>query len=344
MEEIRLGVIGGGAIAQVIHLPILKRMAGVKVAALSDMDRQKLEILGRQHGIAKLYPSSDDLLKDPEIDAVDICTSTDTHFDIAMKAVEAGKDVLIEKPPTVNLDQCEALAKAAEEKGRIVLAAMNNRFRSDFMMLKSYLMEKQLGEIFYINAAWHKREPSTRSRTDSRSQLRRGVMLDLGIVLVDLSLWLLNFPKVSAVNSAFFSHRLKSAARRDSASAGKTEDTALITLRTKTGAMIRLDASWGLQQPDEQFRVEVYGTSGTATLSPLILHHKVKDELVSLTSVQSSKFENVFKKSYEAELASFVRYLTGVKSDVPTISQMCQVMKVVDASYASAKRENAVKV
>ncbi len=344
MQEIRLGVIGGGAIAQVIHLPLLKKMSGVKVTALSEMDQQRLQTLGRQHSIPKLYPSADDLLKDPEIDAVDICTSTDSHFEIALNAINAGKNVFIEKPPTVNFSQCETLAKAADEKGRIVLAAMNNRFRTDFMMLKSYVSDKQLGDVFYINAAWHKREPSTKMHIDTRSQIRRGVMLDLGIVLIDLSLWLLNFPKISAINSAFFSQRSKSGARRNSFFNGKVEDTALVTIRTKEGAMIRLDASWGLQQPDELFHLEVYGTNGTATLSPLVLHHRVKDELVSLTPVQNSKFENVFKKSYEAELTNFIRYLTGVKSDVPTINQMCQVMKVVDASYASAKRENAVKV
>jgi predicted dehydrogenase len=333
MSEIRLGVIGGGAIAQVIHLPLLNKMSGVKVAALSELDNQRLQILGQQHDIQKLYPAFEDLLKDPEIDAVDICTSTDSHFEIALAALNAGKNVLIEKPPTINHNQCETLAKTAEEKGKVVLVAMNNRFRTDFMMLKSYLSDKQLGEIFYINAAWHKKEPSTKMHLDSRSQTRRGVMLDLGIVLVDLALWLLNFPKISAVNAAFFSRRFK-----------KIEDTALVTMRTNGGAMIRLDASWGLQQPDESFHFEIYGTNGTATLSPLILHHRVKDELVSLTPVQNSKFENVFKRSYEAELTNFIRSLTGMKSEVPTISEMCHVMKMVDASYTSAKRENAVKV
>ena len=341
---IKLGVIGGGAIAQVIHLPLLKKINGVKVTALADVDRQKLQILGHQHGIPKLYSNPDDLLNDPEIDAVDICTSTDSHFDIAMRAINAGKNVLVEKPPTVDYSQCEVLAKTAEEKGRIVLAAMNNRFRTDFMMLKSYITDRQLGDVFYINAAWHKREPSTKMHTDSRSIVRRGVMLDLGIVLIDLAMWLLNFPKISAVNSAFFSQRSKSTTRRDLGPNGKVEDTALVTIRTKEGAMVRMDASWWLQEPNERFHLEVYGTNGTATLSPLVLHHKVKDELVSLTPVQNSKFENVFKRSYETELANFVRYLTGVESDVPTMTQMCQVMKIVDASYASAKRGNAVKV
>lgn len=344
MADIRLGVIGGGAIAQVIHLPLLKKISGVKVVALSELDNQRLQILGRQHGITKLYSTTDDLLRDPEIDAVDICTSTDSHFEIALKALNAGKNVLIEKPPTVNHSQCETLAKTAEEKGRVVLAAMNNRFRTDFMMLKSYIIDKQLGEIFYLNAAWHKREPSTKMQIDSKPQTRRGVMLDLGVVLIDLALWLLNFPKINNVNAAFFSRRSKSVAKRDPTHAGRVEDTALVTMRTKGGAMIRLDASWGLQQPEESFRFEIYGTDGTATLSPLILHHRVKDKLVSLTPIQNSKFENVFKRSYETELANFVRYLTGVKLDMPTISQMCQVMKVVDTSYSSAKRENAVKL
>lgn len=333
MEEIKLGVIGGGAIAQIIHLPLLKKLDGVKVIALAEQDNQKLQILGQQHGIQKLYHNTADLLADPEIDAVDICTTSDTHFDIALKALNAGKNVLIEKPPTINYSECETLAKTAEEKGKVVLAAMNNRFRADFMMLKSYLLEKQLGDVFYVNAAWHKQEPSTKMHLSSNPQSRRGVTLDLGIVLIDLALWLLNFPKVIAVNSALFSRRFK-----------KIEDTALITLRTKNGAMIRLDASWGLQQPDESFKFELYGTNGSATLNPLILHHRVKDELVSLTPIQNSKFENVFKRSYETELSNFVRFLTGVKSDMPTITQMCQVMKVVDAAYASAKREGAVKL
>lgn len=333
MEDIRLGVIGGGAIAQIIHLPLLKKLSGVKVVALSEQDNQKLQILGRQHGIAKLYPTFDELLKDPEVDVVDICTTTDTHFDIALRALNAGKNVLIEKPPTMNHGECETLAKAAEEKHKVVLAAMNNRFRTDFRMLKSYLSDKQLGEVFYINAAWHKQEPSTKMHLNSKPQLRRGVMLDLGIVLADLALWLLNFPKINGVNAAFFSRRFK-----------KVEDTALVTMRTNAGAMIRLDASWGLQQPDESFRFEVYGTNGTATLNPLLLHHRVKDELVSLTPIQNSKFENVFKRSYETELANFVRFLTGVKSDVPTIAQMCQVMKIVDTAYTSANRGSAIKL
>ncbi|MCL5267759.1 MAG: Gfo/Idh/MocA family oxidoreductase [Bacteroidetes bacterium] len=333
MEDIRLGVIGGGAIAQVIHLPLLKKISGVKVVALSELDNQRLQILGTQHNISRLYPTPEKLLEDPDIDAVDICTSSESHFQIALNALNAGKNVLIEKPPTISNGECEMLAKVAAEKNKVVLAAMNNRFRADFMMLKSYMIDKQLGDVFYINAAWHKKEPSTKVRVNSKSDSSRGVMLDLGIVLIDLSLWLLDFPKINGVNAAFFSRRFK-----------KVEDTALVTMRTSSGAMIRLDSSWGLQQPDESFKFEVYGTNGTATLSPLLLHHRVKDELVSLTPVQNSKFENVFKRSYETELTNFVRFLTGVKTDVPTINQMCHVMKIVDASYSSAKRESAVKL
>ncbi len=333
MEDIRLGVIGGGAVAQIIHLPLLKKISGVQVVAMSEQDRQKLQTLGKQHGIPKLYHTPAELLNDPEIDAVDICTSTDSHFDIATAALNAGKNVLIEKPPTTNSEQCEALARLADEKGKLVLAAMNNRFRADFMMLKSYLNDKQLGDVFYISAAWHKYEPSTKMHLDSASQSRRGVMLDLGVVLIDLSLWLLEFPQISGVNAAFFSHRYKGA-----------EDSALVTLRTKKGGMIRLDASWGMQQPEESFRFEVYGTRGTATMNPLLLHRRIDDQLVTLTPTQNSKFENVFKRSYETELTNFVRFLRGVKADMPTIGQMCKVMEIVDASYLSAKRENALRL
>ncbi len=333
MGDIRLGIVGGGAVAQVIHLPLLRKITGVKVAALADQDGRKLQALGKQHGIDSLYEKYGDLINDPDIDVVDVCTNSESHFGIALDAINAGKNVMIEKPPTMDEAQAQVLAKTASANGKIVLAGMNNRFRADFMMLKSYISEKQLGEVFYINAAWHKQEPSTRMHIDSKPQSRRGVMLDLGVVLIDLALWLLDFPGIKGVNAALFSRRYKN-----------MEDTALVTIRTSAGSMIRLDASWGLQQPDESFRFEVFGTNGTATTTPLILHSRMKDKLVSLTPVQNSKFENVFKRSYETELANFVRFLTGVQLDVPTIAQMCHVMKVVDAAYLSAKRENAVKL
>lgn len=333
MEDIRLGVIGGGAVAQIIHLPLLKKISGVKVIALVEQDRQRLQTLGKQHGIARLYHTPAELLSDPDVETVDICTSTDSHFEIATAALNAGKNVLVEKPPTANHEECEALAKLADEKGKLVLAAMNNRFRADFMMLKSYLNDKQLGDVFYISAAWHKYEPSTKMQPESATKSRRGVMLDLGVVLIDLSLWLLGFPEISGVNAAFFSHRYKG-----------VEDSALVTMRTKQGGMIRLDASWGMQQPEESFRFEVYGTRGTATMNPLLLHRRIDEELVTLTPTQNSKFENVFKRSYETELTNFVRFLRGVKADMPTIGQMCKVMNIVDASYVSARRESALKL
>lgn len=334
MASVKIGVIGAGAIAQIVHLPVLKKTPGAELVAIAEHDSQRLQIIGKQYGIPNLYQNYSDLLKNEEVEVVDICTSTETHYQIALEALKAGKNIIIEKPPTVTLAECKELAEAAEKSRKIILAGMNNRFRSDFMMLKSYIYDNQLGDIFYINAAWHKEEPSTRMKLNGSSkQSRRGVVLDLGIVLIDLAAWLLNFPKIKGINAAFFSRRFK-----------KIEDTALITMRTSEGAMIRLDASWGLQLPGESFKFEVYGTNGTATLTPLILHRRVKDELVSLAPVQNTKYENIFKRSYETELANFVRYFQGVKSDVPTISQLVNVMQIVELSYLSAKRGSAVKM
>jgi Predicted dehydrogenases and related proteins len=247
--------IGAGAIAQVVHLPVLKKTPGAELVAIAEHDNQRLQIIGKQYGIPNLYQDYHDLLNDDRVEVVDICTSTETHYQIALEALRAGKNIIIEKPPTVTLAECKELAEAAEKAKKIVLAGMNNRFRSDFMMLKSYIYDNQLGDIFYINAAWHKEEPSTRMKLGGSSRYsRRGVVLDLGIVLIDLAVWLLNFPKIKGINAAFFSRRFK-----------KIEDTALVTMRTNEGAMIRLDAIWGLQLPGESFKFEVYGTNGTAT-------------------------------------------------------------------------------
>src|SRR3990172_1854463 len=97
-DELRVGLLGLGAIAQVVHLPILHSMPGVKIAGVCDVDRSKASALAGRFGIERVYRSDDDVFADPDLDGIIICTPSYLHHSQATAALEGGKHVLVEKP------------------------------------------------------------------------------------------------------------------------------------------------------------------------------------------------------------------------------------------------------
>ena len=121
---INVGVVACGKIAQVRHLPEYAENPDVRIAGLYDLNMDRASALAKQYG-AKVYESAEALFADPGIDAVSICSSNNTHAELALAALAAGKHVLLEKPMAMNLADCEALVKAAEAAGRLLMIDQN---------------------------------------------------------------------------------------------------------------------------------------------------------------------------------------------------------------------------
>src|SRR6185503_17051463 len=113
MDKIKIALIGCGNVGQVIHLPILKKMQDIEVLAVVDPDERKAKAVALRYNIPQTFKSIDALLNSPvgsEIQAVDICTSTDHHKSAAIAALQAGKDVLVEKPIARTLKEAKEIA------------------------------------------------------------------------------------------------------------------------------------------------------------------------------------------------------------------------------------------
>lgn len=113
---IRVGVIGCGKISQVRHLPEYAANPNVQITALFDMNLERARELAAQYG-ATAYDTLEGLLAAPDVDAVSVCTSNATHAESTIKALEAGKHVLCEKPMAITLEECEQMVACAEEHG-----------------------------------------------------------------------------------------------------------------------------------------------------------------------------------------------------------------------------------
>src|SRR5918997_4869104 len=103
-ENLRVGLLGLGAIAQVVHLPVLHSLQGVTLAGVCDVDRSKATAIANRFGIPRVYKNDDEVFSDPDLDAVIVCTPSYLHHTQSIAALQGKKHVLVEKPLAIKAD------------------------------------------------------------------------------------------------------------------------------------------------------------------------------------------------------------------------------------------------
>lgn len=131
MERVRVGVIGLGQIAQIMHLPYLHTMPGFEIVALCDLSPRLLEGVGDLYHVAERYTDAQELIARADIDAVVICSNFD-HADLALAAIERGRHVFVEKPLCETPAQARAIAEAGDRAGVKVMVAYMKRYDPGF--------------------------------------------------------------------------------------------------------------------------------------------------------------------------------------------------------------------
>jgi len=328
MKEIKLAVIGVGEAAQNFHLPIYYKLPNVTLEGVFDRIPTKAKAIADKFEINKVYNDIDDLLNNDDITAVDICTTTDTHFGLAIKAIEKGKSVIIEKPIAKNYEEAKLILEAAKRNNAKVMVATNQRFRYDAMVLKNFVQTNELGNIFYVKGAWHQQK---RGR-EWRQQIERsggGVLIDLGVSLIDSLLWICDFPKVTSVNASIFKQTTQN-----------VEDVCIASIKFESGMMANLEMSWSLFGSKNAFSFDIYGSNGSAKINPLQLFKNDGDVFSPITNVDSLSNIAIHKKSFESQLKHFINGVLGHQPIISTPEEAVQTMKIIDMLYRSA-RENS---
>ncbi|NUQ80722.1 MAG: Gfo/Idh/MocA family oxidoreductase [Bacteroidetes bacterium] len=330
-KQVNIAVIGLGQVAQLVHIPIWVKMPNVDVIGVYDTNKPRAKGIAEKLG-AKVYGSTDALFNDPEIDAVHICTPTHTHTQYVLEALAAGKHALVERPIARNLQETLDIHQAAKKSDRVVMVGMNHRFRPDAMILKSFLDNHDLGDVYYIRAGWNKPIRDAHSWRLKKAQSGGGVLMDLGIIMVDLALWLTNFPKIESVSAITFHHNVDT-----------VEDTAIFQARFK-GGIISIDCSWSpMVESDDQW-LRLVGTEGSARLFPFKIHKNMHDNLVDITPHTSDSEKINYKKSYENELRHFIGAVRGIHPATCTPADAVERMLLIDAFYQSAKQGKEIAV
>jgi len=331
-DSTKIAIVGLGGIAQLVHLPILSKLKNVDIVSVAEINKNRLNTVSEKFNIKKKFTDYKELLEKSDFDAAVIATPTNTHHDIAIDFLKAGKHLLIEKPIARTLSEAKKIEEAAQKYNCTVMVGMNLRFRPDAMLLKSLINSGELGEIFYIKCGWLRKQSSEQKWILKKSEAGGGVILDLGINLFDLSLWLMNFPDIQSVSVKKFHHNTKN-----------VEDSAVGFIRCKNDSAINFDVSWSLHSESDGFNLMVYGSKGTAHLNPLAAYRRIDSTQVELTP-KSFGTKNLFKKSYENELKHFIGALKGNNPNISTSSDALKRMKLVETLYESAEKNKEIKL
>lgn len=271
---IRLGVIGAGNIGSV-HIGTFKNLPEVEIVAVTDAFLQLAERKAGEHGIKKVHANSDELINDPEIDAVVICVSNEWHAPIAIKALQAGKHVLLEKPMAINIDAARDIVRAQRESGKVLMLSHQMRWEWIALQMKEQIEKGALGDIYNVKTGWMRRKgiPGWGTWFTQMNKSGGGPLIDIGVHMLDLSLHLMGGAKpVSVYGSTYAEFGPK---RKGIGTWGTpdwnglydVEDLATAIIKMDNGATLSLDVSWAAHmETDSKPYVHLLGTEGGANI------------------------------------------------------------------------------
>jgi scyllo-inositol 2-dehydrogenase (NADP+) len=189
---IRVGLVGFGMAGRVFHAPLISSVEGLKLAAVVERHTNQAE--ERYPGIIT-YRSLEEMLADESLGLLVVATPSGTHFDVARQALDAGKNLVVDKPVSVISSEIAQLIALAKSKGTLLIPFHNRRWDSEFQTIQKLLAEGLLGRLVHVESRLDRWRPgATRRPWKEDPEQGGGVLLDLGTHLVDQALALFGKP------------------------------------------------------------------------------------------------------------------------------------------------------
>ena len=254
-KKLKVGIIGAGRIGKVHTLSIMNYIPEVEIKAISDIYYDGAKEWAEQNGIPVATADYKEILNDPEIDAVLVCSSTDTHSQISVEAAKAGKHIFCEKPVDLTIAKVEAVIDAAKEAGVKLQIGFNRRFDHNFRKVRELIKDGTLGDIHILKITSRDPEPPSAQYAAASG----GMFMDMTIHDFDMARFMMG-----SEPTEFY---VASACLVDPAigEAGDV-DTAIITIRFENGGLCVIDNSRKAVYGYDQ-RVEAFGSKGKAEIS-----------------------------------------------------------------------------
>ncbi len=346
--KVRVGVIGLGV--GMAHARGYLACPDADLVAVCDADPARLNERGEQLKIGpeRRFTDVNNFLALPDLDAVSVTLPNHLHAPISITAFQAGKHVLCEKPLARSAAEAQSMVDAAKQAGKTLMVCFNYRFREDARWLKALRDEGKLGNIYFAKAGWLRNTgiPGFGSWFTQKAQAGGGPLIDLGVHVLDLTMWLMGYPKLVSVSGATYAEfgpkGKKSWGKAATGAKYDVEDLAAGFARFANGASLSIETSWASHTKPgrDDYFVTLYGSEGG---SELYVPNYADRDTISFYSedggvpVNSRPAIITHGGGHELATAHFVHCLREGVAPESTGEQGVALLTLIDGLYESAK-------
>ena len=346
--EIKLGFVGLGWPGEQ-HAKAAVALPGVSVEAACDLDPARLEKFAADFAAPKAFTQYAEMLADPDLTAVVISLPNFLHYSATMAALQAGKHVLCEKPPTMNVPEIEAIRHEARQRNLTYFFGRQSRFHPKLLAAKRLVEEGRLGQVYFVKAE------RIRSRGTpvglggwfvERAKSGGGAMIDIGVHAIDAAWYLLGCPQpvaVSAQVSTHFPELVPEGMKFD------VEDSGFAFIRFEGGLVMHLEVTWAANLTDavpkspwaghELENTTLYGERATLSLSP--------PKIFTMEGMErrEESFEiDAGGDQFERQLADFIDAIRTGVAPTNNVDQAVSLMRLLMAVYESSAAGAEVRI
>lgn len=344
-DMLGIGIIGCGKITQVRHLPEYQDNAVVNILGYYDFNYERASELAKKYG-GKAYESIDELLANKDIDAVSVCVANNAHAEVTIKALNAGKHVLCEKPMATTIEECEAMVKAAKENGKFLMIDQNQRMAKAHVKAKELLAQGLIGKVLTFRTTFGHGGPETWSIDPGKAswffdkkRAAMGAMADLGIHKTDLIQYLLD-TQVTETTAT-----VTTLDKRDAnGNLIGVDDNAICIYKMDNGIIGTMTASWTFYGKEDNSTV-LYGTEGIMEI--------YGDDAYSIKVIQKDgsriyydidRIQTNDNQTKSGIIDAFVEAVTEGKEPAISGSSVLSAMRAVFASLKSSECGKAIRI
>lgn len=330
MENVRIGIIGLGWFGE-MHVETYRGVYGATVSAVCTRRPKRLAEVAEKYGVTKTYSDYNDLLADPDVDAVSICTHAKDHLAPMLAAMKAGKHVLLEKPMSVRLSECDQILEASKNCKSNLMVGHICRFENNYAMARDEIMSGRIGDILSI----YSRRNVGAARANSHLFVVSSITGD-AVHDIDIMNWMVGTKAKSVYAMA------------RTAADVPNPDVGYVNIKYQDGTLGMAESQWTL--PDGSpfaidAKMEIMGTKGVIYISdpaqPLIIDDGTRRDIPD--TVYWPMVHGERAGALHAELQYFVDCIRkGVKPTITTLEESREVIRICSAAEESAKTGQVV--
>jgi predicted dehydrogenase len=334
LKQIGWGIIGSAGIADKRTIPEgIIPSEGSRLVALMGPHEEKLKPMAEKYGIDRCYTSEEELLSDPDVDAVYVASPNYLHHRQSIAAAEAGKHVLCEKPFAMDVRECEEIIAACKKNDVKLSVGFMMRFHSCHQEAQRIAEEDRLGQLVTSRVQFGFWYPDIQGAwRQIKAQGGGGSLMDLGIHGIDLvRMFMGDVTEVSAFNDTLIHNY-------------DVEDSSLIIMKFESGAYGVVDSFFNIARPAGGNALEVNGTKGSVLSQGSIGQSSTGTLKVSLAGVDARKFSPEPVNIYRAEVEDLVRAINEDSEPLNSGEEATKDQAVAMAAFESSRTGRTIRL